>query len=56
MIYKSKIVLFYTGSIEPQAIVEAIKDSVPEYMIPNKKGHLKKKCLKALTERLTELN
>ena len=39
---KSKIVLFYTGSIEPQAIVDAIKDSVPEYMIPNKKVHLEK--------------
>lgn len=37
---KSKIVLFYTGSIEAQEIVEAIKNSVPDYMIPNKKVHL----------------
>ena len=39
---KSKIVLFYTGSIEPQQIVDAIKESVPDYMIPNKKVHLEK--------------
>lgn len=39
---KSKIVLFYTGNIEPQQIIEAIKNSVPEYMIPNKKVHLEK--------------
>lgn len=37
---KSKIVLFYTGTIEPQEIIDAIKKSVPEYMIPNKKVHL----------------
>lgn len=39
---KSKIVLFYTGAIEPQAVIDAIKDSVPEYMIPNKKVRLEK--------------
>ena len=37
---KSKIVLFYTGTIEPQGIIDRIKNSVPEYMIPNKKIHL----------------
>lgn len=37
---KSKIVLFYTGTIEPQEIIDRIKNSLPEYMIPNKKIHL----------------
>lgn len=37
---KSKIVLFYTGSIEAQEIIDVIKNSVPDYMIPNKKVHL----------------
>jgi len=39
---KSKIVMFYTGSIEPQAVVDAIKNAVPDYMIPNKKVKLDK--------------
>jgi len=39
---KSKIVMFYTGSIEPQAVVDAIKNTVPDYMIPNKKVKLDK--------------
>ncbi len=39
---KSKIVMFYTGSIEPQAVIEAIKNTVPDYMIPNKKIRLDK--------------
>lgn len=39
---KSKIVLFYTGSIEAQQIIDAIKNTVPEYMIPNKKVKLEK--------------
>ena len=39
---KSKIVMFYTGSIDPQAVVNAIKNSVPDYMIPNKKVKLDK--------------
>ena len=39
---KSKIVLFYTGNIEGQQIIDAIKNTVPEYMIPNKKVKLEK--------------
>ena len=39
---KSKIVMFYTGSIEAQAVIDSIKNSVPEYMIPNKKIKLEK--------------
>lgn len=39
---KGKIVMFYTGTIEAQAVVDAIKNSVPEYMIPNKKIKLDK--------------
>lgn len=39
---KSKIVMFYTGSIEPQAVIDAIKNAVPDYMIPNKKVKLEK--------------
>ena len=39
---KSKIVLFYTGTIEPQTVIDALKKSVPDYMIPNKKVKLEK--------------
>ena len=39
---KSKIVMFYTGTIEPQAVIDAIKNAVPDYMIPNKKVKLDK--------------
>lgn len=39
---KSKIVLFYTGSAEPQFVIDTIKASLPEYMIPNKKTKLDK--------------
>ena len=39
---KSKIVMFYTGSIEAQAVIDAIKENVPDYMIPNKKIKLEK--------------
>ena len=39
---KSKIVMFYTGSIEPQEVIDAIKNAVPDYMIPNKKVKLDK--------------
>lgn len=38
----SKIVMFFTGSIEAQQIIDAIKNTVPEYMIPNKKIKLAK--------------
>lgn len=37
---KNKIVMFYTGSAEPQIVIDSIKDSLPEYMIPNKKVKL----------------
>ena len=39
---KSKIVMFYTGTVEPQAVIDALKNAVPEYMIPNKKVKLDK--------------
>ena len=39
---KSKIVLFYTGTVEPQQIIDSIKDSIPDYMIPNRKIKLEK--------------
>ena len=39
---KSKIVMFYTGSIEGQAVIDAIKSAVPDYMVPNKKVKLDK--------------
>lgn len=39
---KSKIVMFYTGNIETEKIIEKIKDSVPKYMLPNKTVHLDK--------------
>lgn len=38
----SKIVMFFTGAIESQQIIDAIKNTVPEYMIPNKKIKLEK--------------
>lgn len=41
-IEKSKIVMFYTGTIEAQAVIDAIKNTVPDYMIPNKKIKLDK--------------
>lgn len=37
---KNKIVMFYTGQREMQDVIDAIKSSLPEYMIPNKKVHL----------------
>ncbi len=37
---KSRIVMFYTGSIEPEKVMEQLKASVPEYMLPNRKYHL----------------
>lgn len=37
---KSRIVMFYTGSIEPAQVMEKLKDMVPEYMLPNRKYHL----------------
>ena len=39
---KSKIVMFYTGTVEPQAVIDALKNAVPDYMIPNKKVKLDK--------------
>ena len=39
---KSKIVMFYTGTVEPQTVIDALKKSVPDYMIPNKKVKLDK--------------
>ena len=39
---KSRIVMFYTGTIEPQEVIETIKKAIPEYMIPNKKVKLEK--------------
>ena len=39
---KSKIVMFYTGTIEGQAVIDAIKTAVPDYMLPNKKVKLDK--------------
>ncbi|MGN0729890.1 amino acid adenylation domain-containing protein [Treponema sp.] len=38
----SKIVMFFTGSVEAQQIIDSIKNAVPEYMIPNKKIKLDK--------------
>ena len=34
--------MFYTGTIEAQAVIDAIKNTVPDYMIPNKKIKLDK--------------
>lgn len=39
---KNRIVMFYTGTIEPQAVTDSIKSALPEYMIPNKKVKLEK--------------
>lgn len=38
---KSKIVMFYTGQAEEHNIMKCIKSMLPEYMLPNKKVHLK---------------
>lgn len=37
---KSRIVMFYTGAIEPEEVMEKLKDMVPEYMLPNRRYHL----------------
>lgn len=37
---KSLIILFYTGSIGPDTLTEALKKLLPVYMIPNRKKHL----------------
>ena len=39
---KSKIVMFFTGSVEPQEVLDAIKSALPDYMIPNRKVKLEK--------------
>lgn len=37
---KSKIVLFYAGSIDEHGLMEQLKELVPAYMMPNKRVHL----------------
>ena len=37
---RSKIVLFYTGTVEGHDISEQLKNMVPEYMLPNRKEKL----------------
>lgn len=37
---KSLIILYYTGTIEPDELTEKLKELVPEYMIPNRKKHI----------------
>lgn len=37
---KSLIILYYTGTIEPDQLTEQLKKLVPEYMIPNRKKHI----------------
>ena len=32
---KNKIICFYVGEIEPNEIVNKIKDSIPSYMVPS---------------------
>ncbi|MBQ6569320.1 MAG: amino acid adenylation domain-containing protein [Clostridia bacterium] len=37
---KGKIVLYYTGDLEVKPLVEALKEKLPRYMIPNMVEHL----------------
>ncbi len=37
---KSRIVLFYTGSMDEQPLMDRLKTKVPEYMIPNRRHRL----------------
>ena len=37
---KGKIVLYYTGDLEIKPLVEALKQKLPRYMIPNMVEHL----------------
>lgn len=37
---KDQIVMFYTGAVEPQAVIEKVKELVPSYMVPNRRVHL----------------
>ena len=38
---KNRIVLFYTGNIEEKSLGEQLHKLLPEYMLPNKRCHLK---------------
>ena len=39
---RSRIVLFYTGEREENGLREALKESLPVYMLPNRMVHLEK--------------
>lgn len=37
---RDQIVMFYTGTAEPQTVIDRVKEIVPSYMVPNKRVHL----------------
>ncbi|MBO5279365.1 MAG: amino acid adenylation domain-containing protein [Lachnospiraceae bacterium] len=39
---QEKIILFYTGEIEPRDVIVRIKEALPRYMVPNRVRHLDK--------------
>lgn len=37
---KSRIVMFYTGNVQPEIVLVQLKELIPEYMMPNRHYHL----------------